>query len=171
MVELSVARINQILHEETAQREELSMIVRAIYTRYMRIYEEYFADIDALNDEKIAEFNKKNEEIKSLMKYYYLDIPLDVYEELTEFDHEYNDKLFGSDWHGFLSDSYKTFKEHGMSDSKGEKALKADFAKEALSGFYETMDDIFRDCLGTNSVKAKEAASGFWEMLFGNDQK
>ena len=169
MIELSVERINKILHEETAQREELSMIVRGIYTRYMRMYEEYFADIDALNDDKIAEFQKKNEETKSLMKYYYLDIPLDVYEALMEFEHEYNEKLLGPDWHAFLFDKYKEFKEQSM--SKNEKALKEEFAKQALSGFYETMDDIFRDCLGTNSVTAKEAASGFWEMLFGNDQK
>jgi hypothetical protein len=168
MIELSVERINKILHEETAQREELSMIVRGIYTRYMRMYEEYFADIDALNDDKIAAFKKQNEETKSLMKYYYLDIPLDVFEELMEFDHEYNDKLLGPDWHTFLFERYKEFKEQSM--SKNDKALKAEFAKEALAGFYESMDDLFRDCLGTNSQTAKETANGIWDLLFGNDK-
>ena len=168
MIEFSVETINKILHEETAQREELSMIVRSIYTRYMRMYEEYFADIDALNDAKIAAFRKKNEETKSLMKYYYLDIPLDVYEAIMEFDQEYNDKLLGSDWHTFLFDKYKEFKELNM--GKNDKALKAEFEKQALSGFYESMDELFRDCLGTSSQIAKEAASGIWDMLFGNDK-
>jgi hypothetical protein len=134
------------------------------------MYEEYFADIDALNNDKIAEFRKKNEETKSLIKHYYLDIPLDVYEELMEFDQEYNDKFLGSDWHTYLFDRYKEFKKQSMSDIKNEKALKAEFAKQALAGFYETMDDLFRDCLGTNSQTAKEAASGIWGMLFGNDK-
>ena len=54
MVELSNERIGKILHEETVKTEELATILRSIYTRYMRLYEKYFADIDALNDEKVA---------------------------------------------------------------------------------------------------------------------
>ena len=38
MVELSNERIDQILHEETAKTEELTTILRSIYTRYMRLY-------------------------------------------------------------------------------------------------------------------------------------
>ena len=55
MIELTDKRIEQILHEETASKEELGTILRGIYTRYMCLYERYFADIDALNDDKIAE--------------------------------------------------------------------------------------------------------------------
>ena len=55
MVELSNRRIEQILHEETAKKEELATILRGIYTRYMHLYESYFADIDALSDDKVAE--------------------------------------------------------------------------------------------------------------------
>lgn len=39
MVGLSNERIEQILHEETAKKEELQTILRGIYTRYMRLYE------------------------------------------------------------------------------------------------------------------------------------
>ena len=55
MVELSNERIEQILHEETKKTEALPTILRGIYTRYMRLYERYFADVDALNDGRIAE--------------------------------------------------------------------------------------------------------------------
>ena len=56
MVELSNERIEQILHEETKKTEALPTILRGIYSRYMNLYEQYFADIDALNDDQIAEF-------------------------------------------------------------------------------------------------------------------
>ena len=61
MVELSNERIGQILHEETTKKEESETILRGIYTRYMRLFEKYLADIDALNDEKIADFKKYHE--------------------------------------------------------------------------------------------------------------
>ena len=54
MVELSRERIEQMLQEETAKKEELANILRGIYTRYMRLYEKYLADIDALNDDEIG---------------------------------------------------------------------------------------------------------------------
>ena len=78
MVELNNERIEQILHEETTKKEELETILRSIYNRYMWLYEKYFADIDALNDEKIAELTNYHEETLSLVKYYYMDIPLDI---------------------------------------------------------------------------------------------
>ena len=43
MVELSNERISKILHEETAKKEELSTILRGIYTRYMHLFEKYFS--------------------------------------------------------------------------------------------------------------------------------
>ena len=78
MVELSNERIEQILKDETKKTEEPATILRAIYTRYMNLFEHYFADINALNDDKIDEFRKYHEETKSLIKYYYMDIPEDV---------------------------------------------------------------------------------------------
>ena len=78
MVELSKERVEQILHEETMKKEELETILRSIYTRYMHLFENYFADLDALNDDKVAELKKYHEETKSLVRYYYLDIPQDI---------------------------------------------------------------------------------------------
>ena len=52
MVELSNERVDQILHEESQKTEELKTILRGVYIRYMRLYERYFDDIDALNDDK-----------------------------------------------------------------------------------------------------------------------
>ena len=70
MVELSNERIKQMLEEETKETEDLTTILRAIYTRYMNLYERYFADLEALNDDKIQEFKKYHEETRSLIKYY-----------------------------------------------------------------------------------------------------
>lgn len=97
MVELSKERIEQILHEETMKKEELETILRGIYTRYMRLFEKYFADIDALNDDEIAELRKYHEETGSLVKYYYMDIPLDICIGLKEFENKYSVKLLGSE--------------------------------------------------------------------------
>ena len=54
MIELSKERIEKILYEETAKTEQLTTILRSIYTRYLRMYEKYFSDIDALNDNTIS---------------------------------------------------------------------------------------------------------------------
>ena len=53
MIELSNERVETILEEETPKTPELETLLRAIYTRYMRLYEKYFADIDKLNDKEI----------------------------------------------------------------------------------------------------------------------
>ena len=52
MIELSNERVTQILHEETLKTEELTTILRAVYRRYMYLYDTCFKDIDALNDDK-----------------------------------------------------------------------------------------------------------------------
>ena len=70
MIELNKERLEKILREETAQKEELQTILRSVYTRYMRLYEKYFADIDALNDEKIAGLRAYHEETVSLVKHF-----------------------------------------------------------------------------------------------------
>ena len=136
----------------------------------MRLYEKYFADIDALNDDKIAELRNYHEETKSLIKYYYLDIPLDICVTLKEFDDEYNEKLLGPDWKKYLFDRYKDFKKNNKSKNKSEETLKAEFSKHTLSGFYDAMDYLFRDSFSTNSETAKDMASGLTELLFGNNK-
>ena len=62
MVELSTERIDEILYKETQKTVDLPTLLRSIYTRYMHLYESYLADIDTLNDEKIAELKKYHEE-------------------------------------------------------------------------------------------------------------
>ena len=73
MVELNNERIDEILHKETVKTEEQATILRAIYTRYMRLYEEYFADVDTLDDAKIAELRTYHLETRNLVKAYYGD--------------------------------------------------------------------------------------------------
>ena len=167
MVELSNERIEQILHEETPKTEELATILRGIYIRYMWLYEGYFDDIDSLNDDKISEFRKYQEETKSLIKYYYMDIPYDICEGLIEFDNEYNAKLLGVEWHKYLFDSYNEYKKKNKSKNKSEECIKAAFAKEILESFYETMSYVLRSAFDTESETASQAASGFGSLLFG----
>ena len=118
MVELSKKRIEEILNEETAKTEELPTILRGVYTRYMCLFEKYFADIDALNDEKVAELRKYHEETKSLIKYYYMDIPLDICAGLEAFEKEYCDNLLGTKWHDYLYSYYKDFRKKAMMKRK-----------------------------------------------------
>lgn len=135
MIELSNERIEQILHKETQKTEELATILRGVYTRYMRLYEGFFADIDALNDDKIAELKKYHEETISLLKYYYMDIPHDICMALIEFDDKYSAKLLGPDWHKYLFDSYEDFKSENRSDNKSKDSLKTKFTEQNLKAF------------------------------------
>ena len=167
MVELSAERVEEILHKETQKTEELTTIMRGVYTRYMCLYEKYFADIDALNDEKISELKEYHEETRSLIKYYYLDIPQDICMELNEFDNQYTDKLLGSDWHKNLLEIYKDFKAENKNNNKSEECLKAEFAAENLGSFYDVMDYIFREGFDTTSKTTENVASGIAGMLFG----
>ena len=169
MIELSRQRIEQILHEETAKREDLDMILRGIYTRYMRLYEKYFSDIDALNDDVIAGLRNYHEETSSLMRHYYMDIPLDICMGLEEFDDRYGANLLGSNWHAYLFDCYEKFKETNRSSDKSEELLKAEFAKQNLTAFYYAMDCIFRDGFGTGSNSVSKVLSGITGLLFGEE--
>ena len=168
MVELSTGRIDQMLHEETGKKEELATILRSIYTRYMHLYEDYFSDIDALTDEKIAEFRKYNEETLSLIKYYYLDIPLDVCEDIVDFEKEYGVNLLGPGWHKYVFDAYKEYSED-HDDKKKDEIMKA-FKEHALENFYYSMDSIFRESFGTES-KNTESAISVIKGLFFDDNK
>ena len=168
MIELSRERVETILNEETQKTEDLATILRAVYTRYMRLYEKYFADIDALNDEVIAELNQYHEETKSLVKYYYMDIPQDVCEGLDKFDDKYGSKLLGPDWHQSLLDLYKYFR--GKNWSKNEEWARAEFRKQALDAFYETMSSIFRPGFGSDSKAAERIVDGIKDIFFGGGE-
>ena len=167
MIELSTERVEKILHEETQKTEELTTILRGIYTRYMHLYETYFADIDALNDEKIAELKEYQEETRSLVKYYYMDIPQDVCGRLDEFDKEYGKKLLGPNWHKTLFDAYENYKEKNMSEYTSEEGLKAEFSNQCLTGFYDAMDYVFREDFGTTSKTVENVVDGLTGLLFG----
>ena len=171
MVELSNERVEQILHDETKKKEELTTILRGIYTRYMNLYENYFADIEVLNGDKIDEFGKYHEETKSLIKYYYMDIPQDVCIGIREFEEKVSDKLLGREWKKNLFDAYDEFKEKNKVRDKGEDYYKAAFAKQALKEFYEAMENIFREGFGTYSQTAKDVLGGISGLLFGKKDK
>ena len=170
MMELSKERIEQMLHEETVKKESADAILRCIYARYMHMYEQYFADIGALNDVRIAEMRKSNEETLCLIRYYYMDIPMDVCAGLKEFEKQYNANLLGPDWHKYLLGTYKDFKDKYKGKKKDEAQMKAEFAKETLSDFYEAMDYIFRDGFGTGSQTVDQVVSGIQGLLFGKSK-
>ena len=170
MVELSNERIEQILHEETTKKEETETILRSIYTRYMRLYEKYFADIEALNDDEIAGLKNHHEETRSLIKYFYMDIPQDICTGIKEFENKYSANLLGSEWHEYLFGSYEEFREKSRIKDKSEEYIKAEFTKQALSDFYDAMDYIFREGFGTDSQTAKSFVSGITGLLFGKGE-
>ena len=171
MIELNKERLEKILREETAQKEELQTILRSVYTRYMRLYEKYFADIDALNNDKIAELKKYHEETLSLVKYYYMDIPQDVCRALDEFEEKYSDLLLGPSWHLHLFRSYDDFRNENRNKNISEKDIKAEFSKRALKAFYESMDYVFREGFGTGSKTVENVVSGISSLLFGKKEK
>ena len=171
MMELSKERIEQKRNEETVKKESADAILRCIYARYMHMYEQYFADIDALNDVRIAEMRKSNEETLCLIRYYYMDIPMDVCAGLKEFEKQYNANLLGPDWHRFLFSAYEDFREANKSKYMNEGQVKAAFEKEALEGFYDAMDYVLRDGFGTASQTAHQMMNGISGLLFGKEKK
>ena len=170
MIELSRERIEQILHEETLKSEDLKTILRSIYHRYMRLYEDYFSDIDTLNDEKIARLNKYHEETKSLVKYYYMDIPMDVCMGIDEFEEKYGSKLLGPDWHNYVFESYQEFKDRKENKNKSEECLKAEFKEKVLDAFYGVMGYVFREGFGTGSRTHETFIDGITGLLFGKNK-
>ena len=169
MIELKADRIDQILHAETGKKEELNTILRGLYTRYMTLYEKYFADIEALNDEEIASLKSYHEETRSLLRYYFLDVPQDICRCLIHFDEEYTDKLLGPEWHKYLFDNYKEFKEDYTGKNKSKQNLKAEFAKQTLEDFYNTMDYIFREAFGTGSKVEDGFLDGVKKLFFAEE--
>ena len=170
MLELTNNRIEQILHEETTKKEELSTILRGIYTRYMRLYEQYFADIDALNDDMIAGFRNYQDETDSLVRYYFLDIPEDICRQIKEFNEKFNSKLIGPEWHKCLFDLYEDFKRESWTE-KSEETFKAEFEKQALASFYDTMGNVFREGFGTGSKIGENVIDGIVGLMYGKQEK
>ena len=171
MVKLSNERIKEMLEEETKETEDLTTILRAIYTRYMNLYERYFAEPEALNDDKIAEYKKYHEETKSLIKYYYMDIPQDVCAAINEFEEKAGDKLLGREWKKTLYDAYTEFREKCKVRDRSEEYYQEAFKKEALKAFYDAMDYVFRSGFGTGSQTVQEAIGGITGLLFGKKDK
>lgn len=171
MIELSNERVEQMLHNETLKTEELATILRGIYCRYVRLYEKFFADIDALNDDVIADLKKYQEETRSLMKYYRMDIPQDVCKALNEFDSKYNSVLLGPDWHENLFESYSKFCAENEDEEKSGKRLKAEFSEQVLIAFYEAMDSVFRVGFGTGSKTVENVVSGLTNFFFGGKKE
>ena len=164
MLELSNARIDQILHQETPKTEELRTILRSIYTRYMHLYETYFANLDALDDVEIAKLRAYHEETKSLIKHYAMDIPLDVCRGLREFEKRYDAKLLGPEWQSYLLDNFEEFKKK---NTGSEEELKREFSKEVMDAFYDLMDYVFRAGFGTGSQTMEDIVNGLTGLLFG----
>ena len=170
MLELSKERIEKILHEETVKKEDPDTILRAVYTRYMNLYEQYIADLDALDDDKIAVLRNYHEETKSLVKYYYMDIPQDVCEGIREFETKYSDNLLGPDRYTLLKGTYEDFKEKCKVRNKSEDYYNAEFKKQLLEDFYSAMNYVFREGFGTGSQMAKNVSSGIMGLLFGKSK-
>ena len=170
MVELNNERVKEILHKETPETEELTTILRGVYVRYMRLYENYFTDIDALDDDKIAELKAYSEETRSLIQHYYMDIPFDICTGLFEFDEEYIAKLLGSDRHQYLLDGFSYYKSVCKDKNKSEEDFKAEYIKQVLTSFYKTMDSIFRESFGTKSESFEQTANWLKNLLFGEQK-
>ena len=172
MVQLSNERVEQILQKETKKTEALPLILRAIYTRYMNLFEDYFANLDKLDNEKIAEYRKQHEETKSLIKYYYMDIPHDICSALRELDENGSDKMLGIEWKKYIYEAFDEFKEKSdYWEEKSEEHYMVEFKKEALKEFYENMEEVFRVGFGTGSQTAKEVMDGISGLLFGKKEK
>ena len=169
MTELSMERIEKILHEETPQDESVTMILRSIYIRYMRLYEKYFATTDTLDNE-IAELRNYHEETRSLIKYYFLDIPLDICDAIEKFDDEYTDKLLGPDWKRYLSALYNEVEKDTFRSYGGRDPLDSDFTKKIMSAFYNSMSGIFRVGFDTGSKTTEKVIGGIKEMFFDKDE-
>ena len=166
MMELSSERVAQIMNEETLPTVELPTLLRSIYARYMRLYEQYFEDIDALNEEKLSRLRTYHEETKSLVKYYYMDIPYDICADINRFEEKYSDKLLGPKWHDFVFDYYHEFKNKCKDDDKSEEHLKVKFQQQIMTAFYETMSYVFRDGFGTGSRHTENMVKGITGLLF-----
>lgn len=167
MIQLSNERAEQIIQEETKKTQPLPQLLRAIYTRYMNLYEDYIANMFDLTSEKVAEYKKQNDETICLVRYYFMDIPQDVCEGIFDFEEKVGDKLLGPEWKTNLYDAYEEFKDKSDEWDMTEDYYKGAFKKYALKEFYEVMENIFRDGFSTHSERAKNIFSGIKSLIFG----
>lgn len=98
-----------------------------------------------------------------------MDIPLDVGTSIRKFEEEYSDKLLGPEWHKYVFDNYKEFREKSKYKNMSEDKVKAEFTKQTLDGFYDTMDYVFRQGFGTGSQTVKKVVSGLKGLIFGKE--
>ena len=56
-----------------------------------------------------------------------------------------------------------------LNKNKSEEDLKAEFKKQTLTDFYDTMDLIFREGFGTGSETVKGFAGMIKGLLFGKE--
>ncbi len=167
MIQISNERAEQIIQEETKKTQPLPQLLRAIYTRYMNLYEDYIANIYDLTSEKIAAYKKQNDETIALVRYYYMDIPQDVCAGILVFEEKVGEKLLGPEWKTNLYDAYDEFKDNCNEWDMTEDYYKGAFKKYALKEFYEVMENIFRDGFGSESESSKNIFSGIKSLIFG----
>ena len=98
-----------------------------------------------------------------------MDIPLDICKGIEEFENKYIDGLLGKEWHKFLFDRYKAFREESRNKDKNEENLKTELARQTLTEFYAAMDYVFRDGFGTGSETVKNLAGMIKGLLFGKE--
>ena len=89
---------------------------------------------------------------------------------IKEFETKYSSNLLGPEWHEYLFESYKEFRENSKDKYKNEEFCKAEFTKQALDYFYEAMEYVFREGFGTESQTAKNTISSIKELLFGKQK-
>ena len=130
MVELSNERIEQMLHEEIENDVDRDEVLRSIYSRYIQLYERYFADVDALDDDAVAALREYHEETRSLIKLYYMDIPQDTCTQLKEFDEQYIEKLLGPGWHEYLFGGKRDIKKKAGTITKVRNIIKRGMRKK-----------------------------------------
>ena len=171
MVELSQERIDEILKKETVKKEDADTILRSVYIRYMRLFERYFVDINALNDEVIDELRNYHEETKSLVKYFFMDIPQDACDGIREFEKKYIADILGPYWQEHLMEAYRKFRMTKSFRDKSEEHYREEFSKEVLDNFYSAMDYVFREGFGTGSKMAENVGKGLMGLLCGKESK
>ena len=170
MIELSYDQVDQIMHKDTPRSEDLPLILRSIYLRYLHLFETYFADIDALDDDKIIELKKYHEETRSLIKIFYLDIPMDVFYALGSVDEDDVSKMLSTELKQYVFDSFRNFMLENRDESKSKERFKLEFAQKNLTDFYSSMDTVFRGAFGTTSKTTENAVGWIGKLLFGEDK-
>ena len=168
MVELSPERIEEILHKETVKEEDPKTVMRAVYNRYRCVFEQYIDQIFEMNQSKIDEFNKYHQETNSLIKYYFVDIPMDTCAALAKFEHDVMDYMLGPDWQRVILNGFEEFKRKNKNKYRlaNEETWRKKFKEELLSMFYVSMESAFRVSFESGSKAAEGLMDGL-SAIFG----